>query len=100
MSCLGERVPSRRVRCVVLFQSVALPSEALRIRRRAIIDVLESQRLGQEPLLQRGADRAFDILPHCAEAQRIPVFAEERRLFLPICAREVEIGLGVAPARS
>src|SRR5208282_3981038 len=63
MSCLGERVPSRRVRCAVLFQSDALPSEALRIQRRAITDVLESQRLGQEPLLQRAADRAFDIRP-------------------------------------
>ena len=41
------------------------------VQGRAVLDVFERQRLGQQPLLHRALDRAFDILPHCAEAQRI-----------------------------
>ena len=50
-------------------------------------------------LNHRALDRAFDIRPHCAEAQRIRVFAKNCGLLLAVPCREIEVGRRVAPGR-
>src|SRR5271157_1082566 len=92
-----EHSPKRRPYEAIRWRRGYRDGQASGVQGRAEIDVLEPQRLGQEPLLHRAADRAFDILPHCAEAQWIRVFAEYRGLLLPIGSREIEIGRRVAP---
>src|SRR5215469_4064407 len=60
-------------------------------QHRAVINILELQRLCQKPLLERALDRPLDISSHGGQPERIRVFSEDGPLLFEIPPGKVQI---------